>query len=146
MGSASDAVAVSLDLLGESVIEERPIWTLAVNRNQDLLAKTMLVLRRPCTTVIGIAPDEWTSLRADLRRLVPALERLFDPDQFNFAFLMNLDAQVHLHVVPRYATPRHWHDRTFTDDHWGEAFGHEQRPLPTTELQLLANEIRAELT
>jgi hypothetical protein len=40
---------------------------LAVNRNQDLLAKTMLVLRRPCTTVIRIAPDEWTSLRAELR-------------------------------------------------------------------------------
>ena len=46
--------------------------------------------------MIDITPDEWASLRDELRRLVPALERLFQPDQFKFAFLMNLDAQVHL--------------------------------------------------
>jgi diadenosine tetraphosphate (Ap4A) HIT family hydrolase len=117
----------------------------AVNRNQDLMGKTMLVLRRPCTTVIDIAPDEWALLRNELRRLVPALDRLFHPDQFNFAFLMNLDSQVHLHVVPRYASSRRWHDRTFADDHWGAAFGREQPPLPPAELQLLADEIRAHL-
>jgi diadenosine tetraphosphate (Ap4A) HIT family hydrolase len=127
------------------VIEDRPSWTLAVNRNQHLLGQTMLVLRRPCTAVIDITPDEWTSLRDELRRLVPALERLFRPDQFNFAFLMNLDAQVHLHVVPRYATPRRWHDRTFTDEHWGTAFGHEQETLPAWELLQLADEIRVQL-
>jgi diadenosine tetraphosphate (Ap4A) HIT family hydrolase len=136
---------VTLSLLSESVIEERPSWTLAVNRNQDLLGKTMLVLRRPCTAVIDIAPDEWESLRNELRRLVPALDRLFDPDQFNIAFLMNLDAQVHLHVVPRYASTRRWHGRIFTDRHWGETFGREQQPLPPSELQLLADEIRAQL-
>jgi diadenosine tetraphosphate (Ap4A) HIT family hydrolase len=80
-----------------------------------------------------------------LRRLVPALDGLFRPGQFNFAFLMNLDSQVHLHVVPRYRSSRRWHDRTFTDRHWGEPFGREQQPLPSTELRLLAAEIRAQL-
>jgi diadenosine tetraphosphate (Ap4A) HIT family hydrolase len=136
---------VTLSLLPQSVIEERPSWTLAVNRNQDLLGKSMLVLRRHCTAVIDIAPDEWVALRYELRRLVPALDRLFEPDQFNIAFLMNLDAQVHLHVVPRYASPRCWLDRTFTDPHWGEAFGREQQPPPPSEVQLLADEIRAQL-
>jgi diadenosine tetraphosphate (Ap4A) HIT family hydrolase len=136
---------VTLSLLPESVIEERPSWTLAVNRNQALLGKTMLVLRRHCTAVIDIVPDEWASLRYDLRRLVPALDRLFDPDQFNIAFLMNLDAQVHLHVVPRYASTRRWHDRTFTDRHWGDAFGSEQQLLPPSAVHLLADEIRAQL-
>jgi hypothetical protein len=46
---------VTLGLVPESVIEERPSWTLAVNRNQALLGKTMLVLRRRCETVIDIA-------------------------------------------------------------------------------------------
>ncbi len=136
---------MSLSLLRESVIEDRPDWTLAVNRNQHLLGKTMLVLRRHCTAVSDTTPDEWASLRDELRRLVPALERLFQPDQFNFAFLMNFDAQVHLHVVPRYAAPRRWQDRTFTDEHWGTAFGHEQLALPVPELQVLAHEIRAQL-
>jgi diadenosine tetraphosphate (Ap4A) HIT family hydrolase len=136
---------VTLSLLPESVIEERPSWTLAVNRNQDLLGKTMLVLRRRCDAVIDIAPDEWALLRDELQRLVPALDRLFHPDQLNFAFLMNRDSHVHLHVVPRYGSPRRWHDRTFTDQHWGEVFGREQRPLPSAELRLLANAIRSHL-
>jgi diadenosine tetraphosphate (Ap4A) HIT family hydrolase len=136
---------VTCKLAPESVIEERPSWTLAVNRNQDLLGKTMLVLRRRCEAVIDIAPDEWALLREELRRLVPALDRLFHPDQFNFAFLMNVDRQVHLHVVPRYASSRRWHARTFTDQHWDTTFGREQRALPPAELQLLADEIRAQL-
>lgn len=106
----------------------------------------MLVLRRPCTAVVDIAADEWDVLHDELRRLVGALGRLFHPDQFNFAFLMNLDAQVHLHVVPRYRSPRHWHGHVFTDEHWGTAFGHERQVLPVLELELLANEIRLQLT
>ena len=136
---------MGLDLLPETVVEESAHWTLAVNRNQDLLGKTMLVLRRPCTAVVEIQPDEWTGLHADLRRLVPAVSSLFRPDQFNFAFLMNQDAQVHLHVVPRYAEPRRWQGEEFVDVHWGAAFGHEQRLLEVTQLAALAADIGAVL-
>jgi diadenosine tetraphosphate (Ap4A) HIT family hydrolase len=136
---------MSLNLLPETVIEQSALWTLAVNRNQDLLGKSMLVLHRACTAVIDIEPTEWISLQEELRRLVPAITRLYHPDQFNFAFLMNLEAQVHLHVLPRYASPRHWRGREFTDPHWGRAFGHEHRALDHPELELLAQEIRTEL-
>jgi diadenosine tetraphosphate (Ap4A) HIT family hydrolase len=64
---------------------------------------------------------------------------------FNFAFLMNQDAQVHLHVLPRYASPRQWNGQLFHDPHWGRAPGHEQRPLDTDDLAQLADEIRAHL-
>jgi hypothetical protein len=37
-------------------------------------------------------------------------------------------------------------DRTFTDEHWGEALGREQRPLAPAQLQLLAIEIRVQLS
>jgi diadenosine tetraphosphate (Ap4A) HIT family hydrolase len=134
-----------LELIPETVIEERPPWTLAVNRNQDLLGKTILALRRRCTAVIQLESGEWSSLHQELQRLVPALERLFEPDQFNFAFLMNVDAQVHLHVIPRYASPRRWHDQEFSDVHWGSAFGHEQRVVDPAVLQSLAIEIRTQL-
>ena len=140
-----DHVSVSLILSPETVIETRPSWTLAVNRNQDLLGKTMLVLHRSCNAVIDVEADEWSSLRHELRRLVPALTSLFQPDQFNFAFLMNLDAEIHLHVIPRYASPRTWHDREFTDADWGTAFGLEQRVLDSEDLRSLTDEIRAQL-
>jgi diadenosine tetraphosphate (Ap4A) HIT family hydrolase len=134
-----------VDLMPETLIDEGEHWTIALNRNQDLLGKVMLVLRRPCAAVIAIEADEWMSLHHEVRRVVPALELLFAPDQLNFAFLMNLDAQVHLHVVPRYAAPRRWREHEFVDAHWGSAFGHEQRLLDIAELQALASEIRGAL-
>jgi diadenosine tetraphosphate (Ap4A) HIT family hydrolase len=58
---------------------------------------------------------------------------------------MNVDAQVHLHVIPRYATTREWNGTDFRDVHWGVAAGHEQRVLDTSALRLLAAEIRTAL-
>jgi diadenosine tetraphosphate (Ap4A) HIT family hydrolase len=88
---------------------------------------------------------EWSRLQLEIQRVVPALEHLAQPDQVNFAFLMNLDAQVHLHVVRRYALPRRWHDLDFVDPHWGSAFGDEQRVLEPDQLQPLADELRSQL-
>ncbi|HXW46723.1 MAG TPA: HIT family protein [Streptosporangiaceae bacterium] len=136
----------SLNLVPGTVVDEGPLWTVAVNRNQGLIGKTMVILNRPCEAVVDIGPAEWSALHAELQRLVPALTDLFVPDQFNFAFLMNLDAQVHLHVIPRYATARQWRGLRFEDDHWGSAFGHEQRLLPPELLQHLAAEIRDRLS
>jgi diadenosine tetraphosphate (Ap4A) HIT family hydrolase len=132
-------------LIPGTIVEEGPFWTIAVNHNQDLLGKTMVILNRPCAAVVEVDPTEWTALHTELRRLVPALTALFVPDQFNFAFLMNEKAQVHLHVVPRYATAREWCGLRFEDGHWGSAFGHEQRLLPQEFLQRLAGEIRDRL-
>lgn len=134
-----------MGLIPETVVEDRGAWLLAVNLNQNLLGKTMLVLNRPCTAVIEVQPREWAALQNELRRLVPALARLFQPDQFNFAFLMNQDAQVHLHVIPRYASPRKWAGFTFRDDHWGSSFGSEQRPLSAELLRRLTAELKEAL-
>jgi diadenosine tetraphosphate (Ap4A) HIT family hydrolase len=128
-----------------TVVQEGPLWTVAVNHNQDLLGKTMVILNRPCEAVVAVDPAEWSALHVELRRLVPALTALFVPDQFNFAFLMNQNAQVHLHVIPRYATERDWRGLRFEDGHWGSAFGHEQRLLPPELLQQLAGETRDRL-
>lgn len=87
----------------------------------------------------------WTSLQHEIRRLVSALTALFEPDQVNFAFLMNVGDQVHLHVIPRYATRRHWHGLVFEDPHWGDAFGSEQRVLDESALSALALRVRQTL-
>ncbi len=63
----------------------------------------------------------------------------------NYAFLMNQDAQVHLHVVPRYSNSRLWGARTFTDAHWGESFGHDQNLVSMDEMKALAVDIAAAL-
>lgn len=136
---------MSLTLEPETIIEEQPPWTLAVNRHQNLLGKVVVVLQRPCARVVDLEPEEWRLLHQQIERVAVALDRLFQPDQVNLAFLMNIDPQVHLHVIPRYRSPRTWHGLAFDDPRWGEAAGPEQRMLGRPELEALATDIRAEL-
>jgi diadenosine tetraphosphate (Ap4A) HIT family hydrolase len=136
---------VGLPLISETVIEEGQLWTLAVNQNQHLLGKSIIMLRRDCTAVVDVQDHEWANLQDEMRRLVGAIKVLFNPDQLNYAFLMNVDAQVHLHVIPRYAGARHWRDLVFEDVHWGSVFGQEQRILDSDALAALASEVRDQL-
>jgi diadenosine tetraphosphate (Ap4A) HIT family hydrolase len=129
----------------ETVVETGSTWTIAVNLNQNLLGKALVILNRQCQSVTDLTIAEWTDLHAQLRRLRVALDVLFEPDQYNDAFLMNLDRQVHLHVVPRYQAIRTWFDQQFDDPHWGELFGREQRVLEPDKLERLRDQIRARL-
>jgi diadenosine tetraphosphate (Ap4A) HIT family hydrolase len=128
-----------------TVVERGGRWTIAVNRNQNLLGKTMLVLERPCESVADLTDDEWHDVHRQLRRACRALDELFQPDLYNHAFLMNQDRQVHLHIVPRYRSSRDWDGETFTDEHWGTLFGTEQRIMPGAQLARLTTAIRAHL-
>jgi diadenosine tetraphosphate (Ap4A) HIT family hydrolase len=128
-----------------TVLREGDIWRVVLNKNQHLLGKTMLVLRREASDVLGVTLEEWGAFTDELRRVRAAVDELFRPDQWNHAFLMNADPQVHCHVVPRYASPREWAGVTFTDPHFGEVFGPEQRLLSPEQLQLLREAIQARL-
>ena len=128
-----------------TVIREGPLWRVAVNRNQDLPGKVVLVLRREAGDVLEVTGEEWASFTDELRRVRAAVDALFQPDAWNHAFLMNLDPQVHCHVVPRYAGERRWGGLVFTDPHFGSVFGPEQRLLPAPQLAALRDEIRARL-
>ncbi len=79
-----------------------------INRNQNLLGKVMLVLSRDCDDVRQLKDDEWLQLHRDIGRVTSALDSLFEPDHYNYSFLMNVDRQVHLHVIPRYEDQRAW--------------------------------------
>ncbi|MCP4966156.1 MAG: hypothetical protein GY926_13095, partial [bacterium] len=84
----------------------------------------------------------WAELHTAIARTTTALATLYEPDQFNYAFLMNIDNQVHLHVVPRYQTNRSWHGLEFQDPNWGRAFGHEIQLLEPDKIRAMADEIR----
>ncbi|MCP3879959.1 MAG: hypothetical protein GY701_16435 [Sulfitobacter sp.] len=129
----------------ESVVDRHGSWTLAVNRNQNLLGKSILVLGRPCTAVTDLTPSEWAELHAGMGQAATALASLYEPDQFNYAFLMNVDAQVHLHIIPRYQTPRTWQGEEFSDPNWGRSFGHEVQLLEPDQIRTMAREIRSAL-
>jgi diadenosine tetraphosphate (Ap4A) HIT family hydrolase len=97
-------------VLGESIA-----WRLGLNRNQNLLGKCILVLRRHLEAVADLTPAEWAELHMEMKRATEMLRRAFTPDHFNYAFLQNQDRHVHLHIIPRYAAPRTFGGLVFAD-------------------------------
>jgi diadenosine tetraphosphate (Ap4A) HIT family hydrolase len=135
----SDEVSVGgIQLAPETVIERGARWTIALNRNQNLLGKVMLVVNRPLEQVILLREDEWTDLHKQLRRVTLALTTAFQPDHFNYAFLQNQDRQVHLHVIPRYAARRIFAGETFEDPDYPDHYHVPASPRILTQEHLAA--------
>jgi diadenosine tetraphosphate (Ap4A) HIT family hydrolase len=109
-------------------------WRIVVNRNQNLLGKTMLVLRRHLERVSDLSAEEWRDLHVQLGDVTERLDRAFSPDHYNYAFLQNADRHVHLHVIPRYAEPRELAAERFDDPDWPEHYlpGRERLGSPET--------------
>ena len=127
------------------VVERGESWTLALNLNQNLPGRCVLVLNRHCERVPDLTAKEWAELHPSIARVTAALDGLFAPDGHNLAFLMNLDAHVHLHVVPRYASTREWRGETYEDPHYGSLFGTERRLAQEEAMNALASAIKGRL-
>jgi diadenosine tetraphosphate (Ap4A) HIT family hydrolase len=120
------------------ILYDTPYWRLALNRNQNLLGKTMLVLRRHLETVPDLTPAEWADLHTQLRTATTLLTRAFSPDHFNYAFLQNQDRHIHLHIIPRYASPRTFSGLTFTDPDYPNHYAVPSHPNLLSPAQLTA--------
>jgi len=59
---------VSLTVAPETLIEAGPFWTLALNRNQNLVGKTMAVATRHVESVTALTSDEWLDLHRQMSR------------------------------------------------------------------------------
>jgi diadenosine tetraphosphate (Ap4A) HIT family hydrolase len=119
-------------------------WHVVVNHNQDYLGKVMLVLRRHATDVTALTPAEQAEFWSLLGDLKTALLGAFQPDHFNYAFLMNLDAHVHMHIIPRYARPQVFAGAAFEDGQLGEHYDLTSRIVPIELRQAVAQALRGQ--
>ena len=93
-------------LLVTPTLRQVRFWRTAINRNQNLLGKLIIVLTRHEEAVASLSVEEWGELRTEIHWATGRLRAAFAPDHFNYAFLQNQDRHVHLHVIPRYASAR----------------------------------------
>src|SRR5437762_13631872 len=121
------------------VLRDSRYWRTALNRNQNLLGKTIVVLRRHEEAVAALSEDEWAELYGELAWVTERLRLAFAPDHFNYAFLQNEDRHAHLHVIPRYAGAREIDGFVFEDsaypDHYQPG---EERRLEREQLHTIA--------
>jgi diadenosine tetraphosphate (Ap4A) HIT family hydrolase len=111
------------------VIRESAFWRTFINRNQNLLGKTVIALKRHEEDVPLLREDEWRDLRTEVRWAVERIRAAFAPDHFNYSFLMNMDHHAHLHVIPRYIGSREVAGVVFTDADYPSAY--QLAPTPS---------------
>jgi diadenosine tetraphosphate (Ap4A) HIT family hydrolase len=105
------------------VVRQTKHWQTVVNHEQDILGKLFVALRRHEEDVADLTADEWADLRDEVRWATDRLRIAFEPDHFNYSFLMNAVAHVHLHVIPRYVGTRVLEGIVFSDS----AYPHQYR-------------------
>lgn len=135
LAQTSTACKLCADLNG--VAFSTAYWQVVVNRNQNYLGKTFLVLKRHIEDPWQMSAAEWDELRPLAARLRLALIQLFQPDHFNYAFLQNQDAHVHLHIIPRYATKRVFNGQFFSDGQLGMHYNLNIEPVDAETFETL---------
>ena len=101
------------------VLVRREHWRLQLSKQQGYLGWCLVILSRHETDAANLTAPEREELWEIVNRARGALLRLFQPDHFNYAFLGNVVRHVHLHLMPRYESPRKFKGQTFRDEHWG---------------------------
>ena len=106
----------------ENVVERDAHWTMVVNSDQAFLGRCFFALSRHETDVTKLSQAERDSLWTLFARAKDALDSLFTPDHYNYVFLMNVNAHLHAHIIPRYREPREFAGETFTDGRLGDHY------------------------
>ena len=120
-------------------------WRLQLSKQQGYLGWCLVVLERHAEDGAELTAEEVVELWDTLRRARAALSTLFEPDHFNYAILGNVVRHVHMHLMPRYESPRLFEGHTFRDEHWGWFAIPDPGEAPAEVLEPLAEAMRQEL-
>ena len=120
-------------------------WRITVARDQKYLGKCIIALRRHEEDFLALRADERDEMWQAASAVRDALTRSFGPDHFNYQVLGNSVPHVHMHLTPRYTSPREFAGMTFTDEHWGTWPFPADQDLPAGLLKTLAEAIAREM-
>jgi diadenosine tetraphosphate (Ap4A) HIT family hydrolase len=136
-------------------LKEYRYFTLQVyGESQYFLGRGLAWLTREGTKqrFSELLPEEVEELhQVILPEYEAALQALWQPDHMNYAWLGNGFAMHgghgHMHLIPRYETPRVFNGRTFTDELWGNNYTPTPKlDLPRDELLAIRDALRAQFT
>lgn len=85
---------------------------------QVTLGSVILAAHEPAHAFSQLGKASFTELHEVTAQLEPALGKAFDYDKLNYLMLMMVDPDVHFHVIPRYAAPRHFNGGEYVDAGW----------------------------
>lgn len=109
-------------------------WEVYLHENQCFLGRCYLLCKDESKTdLFDISQIEREELFLITSALKKSLSDLFKPDRFNYAALGNVFPRLHLHIIPRYKTPRIFCAHTFKDERWGQNYAPYDKSFVTPE-------------
>lgn len=118
-----------------TAIKEYGQWTVQLFLDQKYLGRTLVKLNRHEVDFFNIEDDERNKL---FSKVIPdlknALDRLFEPDLYNYASLGNDCRHLHIHIIPRYKSSREFQGLEFKDDNWNQHYITDERFMPEEKL------------
>ena len=130
-------------------IYESRYWRVVLAPNQILIGRCVVHLKRHCSDIADMQPDEvvdWLSLVVVIES---ALRKAFNPTLFNWSCLMNQsyreyppNPHIHWWVVPRYNHSINLGNYVFDDSKFGNPYDHSMRlDLPKDIRQQIVSQI-----
>ena len=98
-------------------------WSVFIHSNQGYLGRCIVWCKREnALDLTDATPEEQKELFLILRELHIAIQKVFEPDWLNYAFLGNETRHLHGHVIPRYAKPKTFEGVVFEDKLYGHNY------------------------
>lgn len=115
-------------------------WEIYTHENQCYLGRVFLQLKDDTgiEDFLAIEQAMQEEFFAVGNAVKAALKKLFQPDKMNYAALSNTSPKIHVHFVPRYATPRAFQGMTFVDTRWGKNYAPYDKSFVVNQEMLFA--------
>ena len=98
-------------------------WSVFIHSNQGYLGRCIVWCKREnALDLTDATPEEQKELFLILHELRVAIQKVFEPDWLNYAFLGNETRHLHGHVIPLYAKPKTFEGVVFEDRLYGHNY------------------------
>ncbi len=119
-------------------IKEYNHWEVYLHKNQCYLGRVYIWAKREdAVDLMQMTSEEREELFDVGHSVNKSLAELFKPNLMNYAALGNISTHLHLHVIPRYASPRQFEGIKFVDDRWGKNYAPYKYDFEIPESTLL---------
>lgn len=122
-----------------TVINKYKHWSILLRPVQLTLGSVVLVNHEPVHAFSKLSKASFTELHKITVQIESALFRAFKYDKLNYLMLMMVDPDVHFHIIPRYAEPKHFNGIEFVDPGWPGApdLSHVNNTSESTNLNII---------
>jgi diadenosine tetraphosphate (Ap4A) HIT family hydrolase len=131
----------------QNIVKEYAYWTWLVHTNQGYLGRSVIWCKREnAIDLMDATPEEREELFFALSEIKEVLEKTFQSDWINYAFLGNESRHLHGHIIPRYASERNFCDQTFLDKEYGHNWRTDKSITTSKEvLQTIKKQMQSNL-